>query len=108
MFLTWPPTTVWVQRHGKGPSEASHSGTREFFLHLTREKFIATSSWKATITTVRFSFLSSQLEILIVPVLTVVKRVKYCIPANVYTRACRKYVINDEGGNKDDDGPMEN
>lgn len=77
-------------------------------MHLTREKFIATSSWRATVTTVRFSFLSDQSEILIVPVLTVVKRVKYCILASVYTGACRKYVIKDEDGSKDGDGPMEN
>lgn len=65
-------------------------------------------SWRATVTTVRFSFLSDQLEILIVPVLTVVKRIKCCILASVYTGVCRKYVKNDEDGNKDGDGPMEN
>lgn len=79
------------------------------FLALTSQKFIAMSSWRSSVTTVRFSFLSGQLEILIVPMLIVVIKVKYYILPNVYTVACRKYVINDEeNGNKDDDGPIEN
>lgn len=79
------------------------------FLSLTSQKFIAMSSGRASVTTVRFNFLSGQLEILIVPVLIVAMKVKYCILPNVYTVAHRKYVINDEeNGNKDDDGPIEN
>lgn len=53
----------------------------------TSEKFIAMSSWGASVTTVRFSFLSSQLEILIAPVLIVVMKVKYYNLASVYSGA---------------------
>lgn len=66
------------------------------------------SSWRASVTTVRFSFLSSQLEILIAPVLIVIMKAKYYNLASVYTVARRKYAIHaEQDGRKDDDGPAE-